>query len=195
MRANPALNVAAAITELGVGEALVSFLDENGRPCIVERAFVVPPSSQIGPLTDAERRTLLDNSIVAGAYEKTVDRESAHEVLKGRTENRQSDSAKTVGAGGSQADSAAPPAPTNAPGAVSDAEPGFFDKIGGMFGGAGTSHGTSSGGRTASRREGSGEAMAKSAARAIGSQVGREILRGVLGSILGGRRREAQPPP
>ena len=199
MRANPALNVAAAITELGVGEALVSFLDENGRPCIVERAFVVPPSSQIGPLTDAERRTLLDNSIVAGVYEKTVDRESAHEVLKGRTENRQSDSAKTVGAGGSQADSAAPPAPTNAPGAVPDAEPGFFDKIGGMFGGAGTSHGTSSGGRTASRREGSGEgigeAMAKSAARAIGSQVGREILRGVLGSILGGRRREAQPPP
>ncbi len=185
MRANPKLDVASAITELGVGEALVSFLDEKGRPCIVERAFVVPPSSQIGPLTDAERRTLLDNSIVAGVYETTVDRESAYEVLKGRTENRQGDAAKTVGAGGSQADSATTTAPTNASGTPANDEPGFFDKIGGMFGGGAAT----AGGRATSRREGIGEAMAKSAARAIGSQVGREILRGVLGSILGGRRR------
>ena len=185
MRPNPKLDVASAITELGVGEALVSFLDEKGRPCIVERAFVVPPSSQIGPLTDAERRALLDNSIVAGVYEKTVDRESAYEVLKGRTKNRQGDAAKTVGVGGSQADGAATSAPTNTSGASGNDEPGFFDKIGGMFGGGGTS----GGGRAASRRESIGEAMAKSAARAIGSQVGREILRGVLGSILGGRRR------
>lgn len=187
MRANPKLDVASAITELGVGAALVSLLDEKGRPCIVERAFVVPPSSQIGPLTDTERRALLDNSIVAGVYEKTVDRASAYEVLKGRTETGQGDAAKTVGASGSQADGAVTPAPTNAAGASSTPEPGFFDKLGGMFGGTGTA--TAGSGRTVSRREGIGQAMAKSAARAIGSQVGREILRGVLGSILGGRRR------
>ena len=191
MRANSKLDVAVAITELSVGEALVSFLDEKGRPCVVERAFVVPPVSQIGPISDAERSALLANSIVAGVYEKTVDRESAYEKLKARAENRQGDVATTVGTSGSRTDGAAQPAPTNASG---DAEPGFFDKIGGMFGSGGggaASGGTGAGtgGRVSSRRESIGEAMAKSAARAIGSQVGREILRGVLGSIMGSKRR------
>jgi len=178
MRANPKLDVVAAITDLGVGEALVSFLDDKGRPAIVERAFVMPPASRIGPLNDLERQELVANSIVAGVYETTVDRASAYEVLKGRTENRQGDTAKTVGTGGSTGTTSSEPAPTNG---SSPAEPGILDQIGGMFGGGG--------GRGASRREGIGEAMAKSAARAIGSQVGREILRGVLGSILGGKRR------
>ncbi len=207
MRANPTLDTAAAITELGVGEALVSFLDEKGRPCIVERVFIVPPVSQIGPIDAAQRKALIDNSIVAGVYEKTVDRDSAYEVLKGRTAARQGAVAKTVGGSGSSVNS-----PVSAPGdsasesannnttaggnsnVTGKPEPGFLDKIGGMFGsvftGGSTSGGTgssrTSGGRT---REGMGEAMAKSAARAIGSQVGREILRGVLGSILGGRRK------
>ena len=187
MRANPKLDVAAAITELSVGEALVSFLDDKGRPCVVERAFIVPPVSQLGPISAVERSALLANSIVAGVYEQTVDRESAYEKLKGRAENRQGDTAKTVGTSASQADGATQPAPTNAPG---NEEPGFLDKIGGLFGGgAGSPGSTAGGGRAPARRESIGEAMAKSAARAIGSQVGREILRGVLGSIMGSKRR------
>lgn len=83
-RPNPALDITQVITELGVGEALVSFLDEKGRPTIVERGFVLPPASQIGPITDAERQALMASSVVAGIYEKTVDRESAHEKIKGR---------------------------------------------------------------------------------------------------------------
>ncbi len=86
MRDNPDLDEATAITELGVGEALVSFLDAKGRPGVVERAFVVPPQGQIGPITDAQRRQLMQTSLVAGVYDKTVDRESAHEILKARAE-------------------------------------------------------------------------------------------------------------
>ena len=74
------------ITELGVGEALVSLLDEKGRPSVTERAFVVPPGSQLGPLTEAERKTAICASSVAGHYEKQVDRESAYEKLKARAE-------------------------------------------------------------------------------------------------------------
>src|SRR4030081_3052918 len=73
-RPNPQLDTAQVITELAVGEALVSFLDEKGRPAMVERTFIVPPASQIGPLTDAERKAIVADSIVAGVYEKTVDR-------------------------------------------------------------------------------------------------------------------------
>ena len=83
-RENPKLKVAEVITELGVGEALVSFLDEKGRPSIVERAWVCPPQSQIGPITPEQRQALLANSLVAGQYEKVVDRESAFEKLKAR---------------------------------------------------------------------------------------------------------------
>src|SRR5512134_1764095 len=85
-RANPGLDVAAAITELGVGEALVSVLDAKGRPAVTERAFVVPPGSQLGPIGDAERKAILAASPVAGHYEKQVDRESAYERLKARAE-------------------------------------------------------------------------------------------------------------
>ena len=84
MRPNPKLDVAAAITELAVGEALVSFLDAQGRPSITERVFVLPPGSQIGPITPEQRTALRADSLVAGVYEKVVDRESAYEVLKGR---------------------------------------------------------------------------------------------------------------
>ena len=86
LRPNPKLDVAQAITELGVGEALVSFLDEKGRPCVTERAFVVPPGSQLGPLTDAERKAALAASALAGHYEAAVDRESAYEKLKARAD-------------------------------------------------------------------------------------------------------------
>jgi DNA helicase HerA-like ATPase len=86
MRPNPKLKLERAISELAVGEALVSLLDEKGRPTVTERAFVVPPGSQLGPLSDAERRAAMAASPLAGHYEKAVDRESAYERLKARAE-------------------------------------------------------------------------------------------------------------
>ena len=184
MRANPKLDVEKAITELAVGEALVSFLDEKGRPGIVERALVVPPVSQLGPISDSERKGLIDNSIVAGVYEKAVDRESAYEILKGRTAQTQAGQPSGAPANAPSENSPTPESGT-APAAAD--EPGFLDKIGGMFGTGNTPPSP----RGGLRRESVVEAMAKSAARAVGSQVGREIIRGVLGSIFGGggRRR------
>jgi hypothetical protein len=84
-RANPAVNVEQVILEMGVGEALVSFLDEKGTPGMVERALVCPPRSQIGPITPEQRQQIMHDSLVAGVYEKAVDRESAYELLKART--------------------------------------------------------------------------------------------------------------
>ena len=88
MRPNPKLKVEQVITELAVGEALVSFLDDKGRPNIVERAFVIPPGSFLGPLSPEERRKCVESSAIYGHYEKAVDRESAYEKLKGRTEEK-----------------------------------------------------------------------------------------------------------
>jgi len=158
-RPNPALDTVQAITELGVGEALVSFLDEKGRPHIVERAFIVPPASQLGPLTDAERSAVIAGSVIAGVYEKAVDRESAHEQIKGRV--AASMPAKADG---------------QAPGAQGESASGggVMDALGGLFGSNGGSR----------RKDTLLESMAKSAARSIGSQVGRQIIRGVLGSLL-----------
>ena len=85
-RSNPKVDVATAITELGVGEALVSFLDEKGIPTPVERSFVCPPGSRIGAITDSERSETVKSSNVFGFYEKLVDRESAYEILQARTE-------------------------------------------------------------------------------------------------------------
>ncbi|MEO7741525.1 MAG: helicase HerA-like domain-containing protein [Usitatibacter sp.] len=158
-RANPALDVEKVIGELAVGEALISFLDEKGRPNVVERAFVIPPASRLGPLTVVERRKVMDGSLVAGHYEKSVDRESAHEQLKARNQAKGVDGTT--------------PAPSGGLG-------GILDSLGLPGGSSGNSKG-----RT---REGALEAAAKSAARAMGSEVGRRIIRGVLGSILGGRR-------
>jgi uncharacterized protein len=84
MRDNPALDEATAIMELGVGEALVSMLDAKGRPGVTERALILPPRAQIGPISAAERSATISRSLIAGHYEKQVDRESAHEILKTR---------------------------------------------------------------------------------------------------------------
>ncbi|HMM86551.1 helicase HerA-like domain-containing protein [Azohydromonas sp.] len=86
MRANPKLDVETAITELAVGEALVSLLDEKGRPGITQRVYVLPPGSRIGPIDAGERRALVAGSLVAGVYDKTVDRESAYESLRRQAE-------------------------------------------------------------------------------------------------------------
>jgi len=87
LRDNPGLDEVVAITELGVGEALVSFLDEKGRPGVVERAWVVPPEGQIGPIGAEDRRALIEGSLVAGVYERAVDRESAYEILTARAQS------------------------------------------------------------------------------------------------------------
>ncbi len=165
MRDNPDLNEQTAITELGVGEALVSFLDEKGRPGMVERAFILPPQGQIGPITAQQRQQLMQSSLVAGVYERSVDRESAHEILKPRAE-QSAQAAAAQAESEKQTKAAAQPAPGGGLGGV----------LGDILGGRG------------GRREGAAEALAKSAARAIGSQVGRSLIRGVLGSLFGGKR-------
>jgi uncharacterized protein len=164
LRANPKLDTEKAIMELGVGEALVSLLDAKGTPSVVQRAFILPPASKIGPVTPEERKKLVASSVIAGHYEKEVDRESAYEKLKGRTEEKQAE-APPVKAGGKAAPAGAPQQP-GAGGMLSDI----------LFGSTGPRGG---------RREGVVEAAAKSMARS----AGREILRGVLGSILGGGKR------
>jgi DNA helicase HerA-like ATPase len=83
LRANPKFDAETAITELGVGEALVSFLDDKGRPGVVERASILPPASRIGPQTAAERQATITTSAIYGHYENVIDRESAYEKLKG----------------------------------------------------------------------------------------------------------------
>ncbi len=169
MRQNPKLKIEQAITELAVGEALVSFLDEKGRPGITERVFVLPPSSQIGPITAEQRRALMAESIVTGVYEKTVDRESAHELIKGRTQARMSTQA--------EANAAASAPGANVPPAAASKGPGILDSLGNLLGG-GAKH----------SRTSVGEQLFKSAASAIGSELGRQVIRGVLGGIFGKRR-------
>jgi DNA helicase HerA-like ATPase len=171
LRANPAFDTEQAITELAIGEALVSVLDARGSPTITERAWILPPASRIGPLTDAERNAIRSASVSSyGHYEKAVDRESAYERLMARTEARTPGEAP-----------AAPEArpehtvlrPKSAPAPQSSA---LNDLIFGRTGPRGGQH------------DGLVQAVAKSAARSIGSGFGRAILRGALGSILGGKR-------
>ena len=184
MRANPGLDIETAITELAVGEALVSLLDEKGRPSITQRVFVIPPGSQIGPITPEQRGALIAGSLVAGVYEKAVDRDSAYEKLKGRV----AASPQAAPAGG---DAPTPAGMNSAPPIAGTASlPGATpaDTGGGMFGGWRDVLFGSTGPR-GGKHEGLAEAAARSAVRTIGSSVGREIIRGVLGSILGGGRR------
>ncbi|WP_313953525.1 helicase HerA-like domain-containing protein [Accumulibacter sp.] len=167
MRANPRFDAETAITELGVGEALVSFLDEKGRPNIVERAFVLPPASRMGPQTTDERQAVIKASAIYGHYEEAIDRESAYEKL------REAPAAAQPGAA-TQAR-----APAEEPEASSG---GWLGGLADLFGG-GSSSSRSRGGDSIATT------AAKSAARAMGSQVGRQIIRGVLGSLLGGGSR------
>jgi DNA helicase HerA-like ATPase len=172
MRQKPGLDLESAITELAVGEALVSFLDEKGRPSVTERVYVCPPGSQLGPVTPAQRRQLIDGSLVAGVYERAVDRESAYEKLQARVE-------------------AAPSAP--APSAKGRTPTGAGSADGGTGSGGGLLGGLNdllfgSTGPRGGKRDGLAQTMAKSAVRTIGTSVGREILRGVLGGVFGGRK-------
>ncbi|MBA3598513.1 MAG: DUF853 domain-containing protein [Methylibium sp.] len=172
MRPNPGLDIGAAITELAVGEALISLLDEKGRPGITQRVYCIPPGSQIGPISPEQRKALIAGSLVAGVYEKTEDRESAYEKLAQRAA-ASADAAQQAGAG-----------PGGTAASTGDGDGGMLGGLGGiLFGSTGPRGG---------KREGLAESMAKSAVRTMGSTVGREIIRGVLGSLLGGmgkRRR------
>lgn len=168
MRPNPGLDIAAAITELAVGEALISFLDEKGRPSVTERVFVIPPGSQLGPITAEQRKALIDGSLVAGVYEKAVDRESAFEILRDRT-------ASAVPAKPGDAPAAAG---ATAPGGATDSMMDGLKEL--LFGRTGPRGG---------QHDGLVQTMAKSTVRTVGNSLGKEILRGVLGGILGNKKR------
>ncbi len=177
MRQKPGLDIEAAITELAVGEALVSLLDEKGRPSITERVFVLPPGSQIGPITPQQRKVLIAGSLVAGTYEKVEDRESAYEKLKGRAEEA------AVGAAAAREQAtrtgtAGTSATPTAPGTTDGGLMGGLNDL--LFGSTGPRGG---------KRDGLVQTMAKSTARSMGTKVANEILRGVLGGIFGGRKR------
>jgi hypothetical protein len=169
LRQNPKIDTEKAITELGVGEALVSMLDEKGRPAVVERAFIAPPHSRIGPIPPEDRKKIIASSLVAGHYEKTVDRESAFERLRGAAEEEVPAPAARGGRG---------PAPAEAPAQGGGGMMDVLSEV--LLGKTGPRGG---------RKEGVLDAAAKSAARSVASSLGREITRGILGSILGGKRR------
>lgn len=159
MRPNPSFSAAQVITELGVGEALISFLDEKGRPAQVERSSVIAPGSRLGVLTDSERSAAIRRSVIYGYYEKALDRESAYEKLRAHAQSvaaarQEPAAAASQGSGG---------------GAMNDL----------LFGRTGPR-----GGRT----DGLVQAAAKSAVRSVGSSVGRQIVRGLLGSLMGGKK-------
>ena len=158
-RANPGIDTATVLTELGVGEALVSLLDEKGQPTVVDRAFIVPPRSQIGPISAAQRQELIEHSTVAGVYEQIIDRESAYEHL--------STAAKVS------------PGQRNAPPVAGGGILGQI--ISGAVGGIT--------GARARQSDTVVQALSKNFTRTIANTAGREIVRGIMGSLFGGTRR------
>ncbi len=166
-RQNPKLKVEKILTELGVGEALVSMLEEDGKPGIVDRAKIVPPRSQVGAITPEQRKQVIQSSSIAGHYEKVVDRESAYEKLQARA--------------GERAENAGAIPATPGASVPANAKPGFFETIEGIFkptiGPRGAVH------------DSVATTMAKSAVRAASSQMGRQIMRGILGGVMGGKSR------
>ena len=187
-RANPKLDTAKVIMELGKGEALVSFLEGNGTPSMVERCIIRPPSARLGPITPEERKALIAGSPVKGKYDQAIDSESAYEVLQQRMRSGAADR---------------PLAPPHSPGELQEAPPsgglgavlsGLSDMLGGIFG-------TS---RPRGKRLSTGQVVAREVTRSVtnrvagqiaadigkslggktGSSVGRAIVRGTMGGIL-----------
>ena len=153
MRANPKFDAEQAIGELGVGEALISTLDEKGRPTITERALIMPPQGQIGPIDAAQRQQIMQGSLVAGVYEKAVDRESAYEILKARA----TQAAEVV----------AQPTPEKASGG------GWGDMLGGVFGGDGS--------KRQGIAETLAKSAARAIGSTVGRQIIRGVLGSILG--------------
>jgi uncharacterized protein len=156
-RANPTFSTEAVITELGVGEALVSVLDEKGAPTLVERTLIRPPLSRLGPATDAERATVMQASPVAGRYDKDYDPESAFEILSKRADEK-----------AREAEEAAREAEDEKRRAAEEKQRQRVTT-------------------RSSRRETPLEAGMKSAMRSVGTQIGREVMRGLLGGLFRGR--------
>ena len=171
MRPKAGLDIEAAITELAVGEALVSLLDAKGRPSETERVFVIPPGSQLGPITDVQRSQLRKESLVAGVYEKVVDRESAYEMFRSHASARGAEAEPEANKSATKAPRI-PGAPKEAPAEKSAINEALFGRTGPRGG----------------QYDGLVQTMAKTAARTVASGLGRQILRGVLGGLLGGKR-------
>lgn len=157
MPINKNINIEQSITEMATGEALISFLDAKGQPGTTQRAFVIPPGSQSGPITAEQRQQLIQRSLVAGVYEKVIDRESAYEILQKRNADVQT--------------TKSPSSTTQAP-----QDNNMLKEI--LIGSTGPRGG---------HRDGILQTLAKTAARSIGKEAGKAgngILRGILGSIL-----------
>jgi len=175
-RQNPAFDTAKTIMELGVGEALVSMLEEKGTPGMVARTLIAPPSSRVGPITGDERQGVINASGLRGKYDTAIDRESAFEVLRDRSSGRMSKAGAAP----------ASPAPSAPPQESATAGGGILGEIGGMLGGilGGQSQQTTARGR---QRMSTGELVMRSAvqsaARSAGTQIARAVLRGVLGGM------------
>jgi len=165
---NPKIDVAKVISELGVGEALVSTLQDKGVPMPVERILICPPRCRIGAITPEERAAQRLRSPVGAKYDTAVNRESAFELLQKRAQ--------------SAAPPSTPPVPTPSARAPQASAPKAEASVGGIGGKLNEwLFGTS-------RRQGAVEAMAKSTMRTMGNQLGRQLLRGLLGG-LGSRKR------
>ena len=169
-RENPAFDIEDAIREVGVGEAVTSLLEDKGVPGIAQRTLIRPPSSRLGPITDAERAALIAASPLAGKYDTAIDRESAFEMLKARA------------AKAAQEAEAVEQAQVDEP---SPAQREF--NAARRYSGGGVSRSTGTARRSASRSDSVGKAFAKSFARQMGTQAGRTIVRGVLGGLFRGR--------
>ncbi|MEZ5456466.1 MAG: helicase HerA-like domain-containing protein [Lysobacteraceae bacterium] len=161
---NPNLDVAKVITELAVGEALVSTLQDKGIPMPVQRALIAPPRCRMGAITPEERQTQRLRSPVGGKYDTAINRESAYEMLAARAQAASPDRTAASSAPVTGSPATPPPAPTDEPNPITRKLSEW------MFG--------------TSRRQGAVEAMAKSAMRTAGNQLGKKLLRGVLGSLM-----------
>ncbi len=164
-RPNPELNTAQVITELGKGEALISTLEGNGVPSIVQRTLVRPPAARVGPVTAQERAAVMANSPVGHQYDTAVDRESAFEMLQARAQNN--------------AAAASQPAPEESGG-------GFLDSVLGSV--LGTGSNTATKGRTSTRMT-TTEVMVRQVARSVATQVGRQISQAIVRGIFGTMRK------
>ncbi len=176
MRPKAGLDIEAAITELAVGEALVSLLDTKGRPSETERVYVLPPGSQLGPITPQQRQALIQGSLVAGVYEKVEDRESAYEVFNARTSARAAE-APVEPAGKATTPRIPGAAPQEAAKETSGGIGGMLNEA--LFGRTGPRGG---------QYDGLVQTMTKTAARSVASGLGRQLVRGILGGLMGGKR-------
>jgi uncharacterized protein len=172
-RPNPEVNVEQAITELGVGEVLVSFLDEQGTPGMVQRAYVVPPTSQIGPIAPEQRKQLIENSSLYSPYQQTEDRESAYELLKQKT----AQAAEAAAAAKEQAQATK----------QAEKEAAQMQKQAEKQAERDLAQQTKATERAAREQEKMLLNIAGEAGKALAGPMGRSIARGVLGSILGSR--------